>query len=200
MTKSGRQSKASSLICGGVALAVACDFSGDRSLGTVAEAAGGVDVTTGISVAAPSGGASRTSTTTVGAAGTTAVTQNQPQSCRHTRPADECEDGEFCSLGSDCGEGDEPHLGSCRSQPTDCAASNGYEVVCGCDGQLHDSRCLAELDGISVSELSRCHQACLSDSDCLPLAFSCVELTDGSYKGAICADGICVCGGTTVCL
>jgi hypothetical protein len=177
-----------------LSVAFACDFSGDRSLGSVASSAGASPTSATTAVPQAGGGAA----TIVSPAGGMAIQipdAGPPvPACNPAALQSECASGQFCALDSRCGRDQQPNLGICKALPVDCP--DALEVVCGCDGQFHDNPCLAERDAISVSDLSGCQpRTCLANSDCREFASGCVYALGASVTGAICNGGTCVCGG-----
>jgi hypothetical protein len=181
-------------------LAFACEFSGDRSLGSVVSSAGSSPITATSAVPQAGGGASTTAVSSAGGISIEIPEAGAPTSaCNPAARQSECAVGQFCALDSRCGRDQAPMVGMCKARPVECP--DDRQVVCGCDGQFHDHHCLAERDGISVSDLSRCEpRICRSDADCGEFADGCVYAVGASVTGTICQEGICVCGGATVVL
>lgn len=44
--------------------------------------------------------------------------------------------------------------GSCQARPTEC--SDEYEPVCGCDGEVHDNLCAAQMAGVAANDDEQC--------------------------------------------
>lgn len=65
-----------------------------------------------------------------------------------------CASEEWCDFpdGSFCGGADE--LGACRPRPDSC--NQVVEEVCGCDGSTYTNRCIANSEGVDVSEEGAC--------------------------------------------
>jgi hypothetical protein len=177
------------LACFSLILLVACDFGGDRSLGTVDSAAGS---SADASIAAPPQG---------GTGGGTTIVIEGPPSCDPAAPQTGCAEGQLCAVNLTCGKANAPIRGYCQERPTECPIPSGFELVCGCDGQFHDSSCQAYRDGISIARLSDCAGvACLSNADCERFAESCVDAYGASIKGAACYESVCSCASVQVIL
>ncbi|MFT3923773.1 MAG: Kazal-type serine protease inhibitor domain-containing protein [Myxococcales bacterium] len=68
-----------------------------------------------------------------------------------------CEAGQFCNYeeaagGQGCGIAD--GTGVCTDKPKLCGKD--YNPVCGCDGETYNSRCLAQLKGVSIASEGAC--------------------------------------------
>jgi hypothetical protein len=65
----------------------------------------------------------------------------------------ECGDDEYCDYeADDCGGSDT--TGLCQPRPTECEPDE--DVVCGCDGEPYDSKCLAAQAGTDIAEIGLC--------------------------------------------
>lgn len=167
-------------------LASACNFGGDRSLGTI-DAAGGARTDAGVIVTPAAGATGGATSLVIG-----------PPPCDPLAEQSICAQGEFCYVDFTCGRGIDRVRGYCQVRPTECGVPSGFEVVCGCDGQLHDSRCLAMRDGISITSLGNCERVpCLTKADCERFAESCVDSYGAEMRGASCLDSVCSCAGAT---
>ncbi len=168
-------------------LSGACEFGGDRSLGTI------------VLPPALSADASVIALPQAGATGGTTILITLPPSCNPVAQPSECAEGQLCTVNLTCGRGTEPIRGYCHERPVECGTPSGYERVCGCNRQFYDSRCLALRDGVSIAALSECESIpCLSNADCDRFADSCVDIYGMSVKGAVCYDSECICAGTAV--
>jgi hypothetical protein len=93
--------------------------------------------------------------------------QQQPGELCGTRGSGVCDDGLYCSFGSDCGRADQG--GRCELPPEICPAVFG-PTVCGCDGQTYGTACQAAAAGVSVEFPGDCA--------CDPATFN--KVLDGS--------------------
>lgn len=66
---------------------------------------------------------------------------------------DDCDAAEICEF-ADHSCGVSGASGTCTARPADCPADE--RPVCGCDGQLHASRCSAAQSGVDVDFLGEC--------------------------------------------
>lgn len=189
---------------------VACDFAGDRSLGTVASRAGSSAMTDSHDVS-QAGGADSGSGDAAHAGGAVSISVSTSSAAPQQRPCiagvepSECESDEFCATAAYCGQDAATSHGVCMPRPTECPPSlDGNLKVCGCDGMIYESRCLAELDGIAVADLSYCDPVpCTSAEACEDYATGCIESFEGTGQpsvGVICLDGACSCRGSAVLL
>lgn len=65
----------------------------------------------------------------------------------------ECGDDEYCDYEpDDCGGSDT--TGLCQPRPTECEPDE--DIVCGCDGEPYDNKCLAAQAGTDIAEIGLC--------------------------------------------
>jgi len=167
----------------------ACDFGGDRSLGSIDSAT------------QPTTAPSATNWPQAGAAGAITVEVSGPPACNPVAPSSECAEGEFCAVNTACGKSTDPIRGYCQQRPPECGVPSGFEVVCGCDTQFYASRCLAWQVGVSIATLGICAGvACLTSADCNRFAESCVDSYGSAVKGAACYESVCSCASSSVIL
>jgi hypothetical protein len=62
-----------------------------------------------------------------------------------------CAEGLYCEFQNN-GCGFEDGTGTCEPRPTACPESPIAQPVCGCDGQVYDSECAAEVAGTDVDD------------------------------------------------
>jgi len=67
----------------------------------------------------------------------------------------QCNDDEYCDWKDDACGSDPDSVGTCLARPTECEP--GGEVVCGCDQQRYDNKCLAAMAGQDVPTISICN-------------------------------------------
>lgn len=186
----------------GLVTGTACHFANDRSLGTIDEVRGaGGGSSSGASADPLSGAGVGSSSPQINVGGYHAAGLEQLPRCALSGEEAVCGAGQFCSLDLDCARGASVAVGVCRTLPESCDTPSRFETVCGCDGQFYESRCIAEQQGISVSNLSGCEpRPCLSKSDCEQFAFSCIDNFGVSVRGVVCNDRACACGGLDIVL
>ena len=124
MSKPAAIGMSSCILWCGLALASACNFGGDRSLGTI-DSAAGARADAGVLVTSSAGASGGATSMVVG-----------PLSCDTGAEQNDCAPGEFCYVNVTCGRGMDPVRGYCQVRPTECGAPSGFEVVCGCDGSI----------------------------------------------------------------
>lgn len=112
-------------------------------------------------------------------------TTSEPQPCGMPGLED-CPADQFCFFDSNtnCGRTDVP--GVCTRFPTFCDL--GGSPVCGCDGQIYDSRCLARWQGLSLDSEGGCAESLPCGAD---WGVGCDEdaFCDGGAEG--CNNGVC---------
>lgn len=179
-----------------LAAAQACDFAGDRSLGTVAlpsrsettESTGG----SGSQGGSESGGSIKLAggSESGGADANSEIVVESPseKSCVPEQ-ATSCPDHHYCDLGPRC-----QFEGSCQERPVQCPDESEARTVCGCDGKFYQSLCQARQQGVAGAALEFCDpMSCLQADDCAEFAAGCVDVFGGMASGAECINAHCQC-------
>lgn len=82
---------------------------------------------------------------------------DEPQHCGSRGSPTECGAHAFCKFTQNCGADDSG--GTCELLPDTCTTQDALTqdaAVCGCDGVTYANECIANAQGISVREYSRC--------------------------------------------
>jgi hypothetical protein len=177
--------------------AVGCRFADDRSLGSMAASPNQTDGgNTGLGTKVPgvnSAGTSAVSTS----GGTSGNASGYGGACTRANPT--CADGQFCSFDTSCGDGDS--AGQCVVLSTNCPTPSGQQVVCGCNGVLYESLCIANASSVSATSLSRCPAIdCVTSTDCAIVAESCAAVFGATSPEVECVAARCDCQNGTILL
>ncbi len=108
-----------------------------------------------------------------------------------------CIDDEYChtQMSLDCGASADIQ-GVCLPRPRACSAPTATEAVCGCDGRVYASRCMAALDGVGIGDLANCAMSCSTSGDCAGFTDFCAAWapdTNGNPGEPACVSGSCGC-------
>lgn len=181
----------------GVVLIAACEFAGDRSLGTTLEVPTSVSSANTQPKTGSTGGSSPIDTQQGEGGAIELETVPKLPACTLQHQATDCGEDEFCDVGtSGCAS-----RGVCHKRPTDCPRLSEIRTICGCDGQFHDSLCEAQRQGIAGSSLDVCEPvACLQAEDCAQFASGCLDLFGVPANGVECVKSRCECSASTILL
>jgi hypothetical protein len=151
-------------LCGCLVLVAACGNSVDGGDATGPGGSGGATTTSG----------SAGSTTTSGTAGAAGSGGHAAENDCGWPDFNACPSTQFCSFpAGDCGGKEGP--GYCVDLPTEC--SPGSILVCGCDGAIYDSECLANAAGVSTRSISPTDDIVVEGECASPAGYSpCGEL------------------------